>query len=258
MSRQRFPLIVIALSGFLAHAVLTASGAWAQGFDGKSKAPPMSTESIRAARDKAVRAYDFQTDFPGATDEERRIARAAPMKIVEEPKVEENKTPEWLKKLGRIMGPVMRVLGWVLLTGIVLALLYYAASAAGDWRFGRKEKLDDDSQTMTPMEFGGKRAKDWLAEAEALAAQGRYAEAVHFLLFSSFEDIRRRLQAVLRPAWTSREILRDVPMRPSATAALNVLVETVEDSEFAGRSISADDFSRCRDTYARFVSEVAA
>jgi Domain of unknown function (DUF4129) len=253
MSRQRFPLIVIALC-----AVLTANAAWAQGFGGKPKSPPLSTQSIQAARDKAVRAYDFQTEFPGATDEERRVARAAPVKIVDEPKIEESKTPEWLKTLGKILGPIMRVLGWALLTAIVLALIYYAANAAGDWRFRRKEKGPDDQNTMAPVDFGGSRAQDWLRDAEAMAAEGRYAEAVHFLLFSSFDDIRRRLQAVLKPAWTSREILRDVPMRPTATAALNVLVETVEDSEFAGRDISADDFRRCRDTYARFVSEVAA
>jgi hypothetical protein len=253
MSRNSFPLFAVALC-----VLLIAGEASAQGFGGKSKALPLTGDSITKARDKAIRAYGFQTEFPGASDEERRVARAAPMKVPDEIKPDDRKPSEWWARIGKILGPVMRVTGWMLLTAIVLGLLYYAANVSGGWRFRRKEKPDGTQDNMAPVVFDGKTVQDWLQQAESMAAQGRFAEAVHFLLFSSFDDIRRRLNAVLRPAWTSREILRDVPMRTSATAALNVLVDTVEESEFAGRAISAQDFTRCRDTYARFVAEVAA
>ncbi len=246
-----FPLLAMVF------AMLGCSPSHAQGFGGKAKAAPLTATSIQKARDKAIRAYDFQTEFPGATDAERKVSRAAPMKIVDDPKVEDLKPSGWWVTLGRILGPIMQVLGWVLLTAIVLALLYYAATLSGGWRW-RRDETPGGPDAMQPVTFDKGAAKDWLREAEELASQGRYAEAVHFLLFSSFDDIRRRLNTVLRPAWTSREILRDVPMRGSAQTALSMLVDTVETSEFAGQQIGSADFYRCRDSYARFVSEVAA
>ncbi len=252
MSRAGFlPFVFVLL------LLLPGSG-YTQGFGGKSKAAPTATAAaVQKARDKAIRAYDFQTEFPGASDAERKVSRAAPMKVLDEIKPEETKPSEWWAKIGRILGPILRVLGWVLLSAIVLALIYFAASASGGWRWRRDETAppDDNLQSVT---FDGRTVKDWLREAEAMAASGRYAEAVHFLLFSSFDDIRRRLNTALRPAWTSREILRDVPMRGSAQSALSLLVDTVESSEFAGAPIGSADFYRCRDSYAQFVSEVTA
>jgi hypothetical protein len=251
---SRVPLFLFSL---LLLAGLASDPARAQSLGAKGKTPPLTTENIQKARDKSIRAYDFQTEFPGATDAEKQVTRAAPMKIAEEPKPEENKPSEWWAKIGKVLAPIMRVLGWLLLTAIVLALLYYAASISGGWRWRAKE-VSADPDAMEPMNFESGNVKDWLREAEKLAAEGRYAEAVHFLLFSSFDDIRRRLNTALRPAWTSREILSEVSLRGSAQTALSQLVDTVESSEFAGRPIGSADFSKCRDSYARFVSEVAS
>lgn len=254
MPMSRSGLLPLLLSCLM---LLCSSTGAAQGFGAKGKTPPLTADSIQKARDKAIRAYDFQTDFPGATDAEREVSRAAPQKVVDEPQPEELKPSDWWVTLGKILGPIMRVLGWVLLTAIILALLYYAASLSGGWRWRRDDK-PAGGDAMQPVTFDRGAVKDWLREAEQLAAQGRYAEAVHFLLFSSFDDIRRRLNTVLRPAWTSREILRDVPMRNSAQMALSMLVDTVETSEFDGQEIGSADFYRCRDSYAQFVAEVAA
>ena len=59
-------------------------------------------------------------------------------------------------------------------------------------------------------------ARSWLREADALAAQGRYAEAVHHLLFRSIEDIGRRRPRLVRPALTSRELAAAEALPPPA------------------------------------------
>ncbi len=91
-----------------------------------------------------------------------------------------------------------------------------------------------------------------------MARAGRYGDAVHYLLFRSFQDISARLKKSVRPAWTSREILREVPMRGTALDALTLLVNTVERSEFAGGTILATEFDACRSHYQRFVQDIAA
>ncbi len=48
--------------------------------------------------------------------------------------------------------------------------------------------------------------RSWLDEADALAAKGRFAEAIHHLLLRSVEDIARRRPKLVRPALTSREL----------------------------------------------------
>ena len=42
-------------------------------------------------------------------------------------------------------------------------------------------------------------ARSWLEEADALAREGRFAEAIHHLLFRSVEDICRRRPALVAP-----------------------------------------------------------
>ena len=50
------------------------------------------------------------------------------------------------------------------------------------------------------------KAKALLEEADRLAAQGRFDEAAHTLLYRSIEDIEDRLPRSIRKAQTSREI----------------------------------------------------
>ncbi|MCB9545938.1 MAG: DUF4129 domain-containing protein [Myxococcales bacterium] len=90
-----------------------------------------------------------------------------------------------------------------------------------------------------------------LDEAEALAREGRWAEAIHVLLLRTFADLGR--QASLAPALTSREILALVPLQPEAEAALRHLVTAVEVSLFGAEEPSAEDYGRCRDSFRRLL-----
>jgi len=87
--------------------------------------------------------------------------------------------------------------------------------------------------------------------AEALAAQGRFAEAIHRLLLDTLEALSRA--ARLAPSLTSREIVAGVTLAPPAREALSGLVDAVEVSWFGGADPGAAEYRRCLDRFRAFV-----
>ena len=91
---------------------------------------------------------------------------------------------------------VLRFLIWALvaIVAVPLAVLIYQRLRHGEWRlpWRRGKEL-----AMIPPEEEEWRpeaapVRSWLEEADALAAKGRFAEAIHHLLLRSVEDIARR------------------------------------------------------------------
>jgi len=95
-------------------------------------------------------------------------------------------------------------------------------------------------------------ARALLDEADALAAAGRFGEAIHLLLFRSIDDIAGRRPGLLRPALTSRDIAALDQMPGEARSAFGRIAQEVERSFFGGRSVAADDFTRARQDYEVF------
>jgi hypothetical protein len=91
-----------------------------------------------------------------------------------------------------------------------------------------------------------------LTDADRLAAEGRFAEAVHLLLFRSIEEIDAKRPHAVKPALTSRDILDLTGLPAVARKALSRLVATVEWSFFGGRPVEAQDFAACRRAYEEF------
>lgn len=184
-------------------------------------------------------------------------------------------TPPWLKAvlewLGDLLAPVGRFLAWIgsffpdseaarffLWTVLALAagaLLWaiYQRVITGAWRLPSFRSAPPvDFALDEPAEPQESQVREWLREADALAEQGRYAEAIHHLLFRSIEDISRRRPDVVRPALTSREIsaTRAIPER--ARDLFTRIVGLVEPSLFGGRPVDSDDWKRARADYAGF------
>jgi hypothetical protein len=90
-----------------------------------------------------------------------------------------------------------------------------------------------------------------LADAEALAALGQFAEAVHVLLLRTLQALSRR--ADVPEALTSREVLGTVSLAPPARAALGQLVDAVEVTRFGGAAAGRADYDRCVAAYRAFV-----
>lgn len=185
--------------------------------------------------------------------------------------------PAWLKALGewleQALAPVGRFLGWIghfmpdapyariflwtMIGALALLILWMVIDRVrhGVWRLPRWRRrrvavaVDAAEDDWTP---DAAPARAWLEEADALAGQGDYAQAVHHLLLRSVEDLARRRPQVVRPALTSRDLARASAVPPAPRRLFAEIASAVERSLFGGRPIDADEWSRCRLAYADF------
>ena len=81
-------------------------------------------------------------------------------------------------------------------------------------------------------------------DAARLAAEGRYAEAVHALLLAAIRHFAARTRTAIQPSRTSRELVRTLPLPPEAREAFADLVRTVERSLFGGEPLGAEEYER--------------
>jgi hypothetical protein len=183
--------------------------------------------------------------------------------------------PQWLRDLGEWIKDALRPIGdffeWIgsfmpaaPYARIVLWSVLVAAAAAlvwvivqrlrtGAWElpFRRRvqDPIDESEEAWIP-EQGPARA--WLEQADALAARGAYAEAVHHLLKRSIEDIDHRRPRLVRPALTSRDLAAADTIPPQARTPFAAIVGSVERSLFGGRPVSAGEWEDTRAAYAEF------
>jgi hypothetical protein len=184
-------------------------------------------------------------------------------------------TPAWLRKLGhwiedlfRPVGkainwisslmpdaPYARIVLWTVLIVAILALIWLLVQRyrSGEWQlpsWHRRGRADEAEEEWIPF---AAPARAWLDEADALAARGEYAEAVHHLLRRSIDDIAHRRPQLIRPALTSRDIAAAEVIPTRARTLFGGIVVIVERSLFGGRPVSAEDWSATRASYADFV-----
>jgi hypothetical protein len=143
------------------------------------------------------------------------------------------------------------VLLWIGAALLLLFILYQLVPSFASWvdrlRFGR-ERTGEEADPVGQAEAGAARAL--LAEADALAAEGRFAEAVHLLLYRSVEDIEGRRPGLIRPAMTSRELAGAQDLPGVARDAFSRIARAVEISLFGGQAIDAGAWTQCRSAYA--------
>ncbi len=183
---------------------------------------------------------------------DRSIQFDLPAKTVKPP----DPPPEWLGSLARGLGRFVEWVGggWRVLLYLVIALIVGALIVAlvpgvRDWlreRFVRNAPAEPE---WVPTETA---ARALLEDADALAAAGRYDEAVHLLLFRSIDDIVAWRGDVVRPADTSRDIARADALPPAARGVFAGIVAAVERSLFGGAELGEGDWVRARADYAGF------
>lgn len=161
--------------------------------------------------------------------------------------------PGWLRPVLealQAMGPVFKVIFWAGLAAVVLAILWFIARELIRIRWPEKtDKLNitDDSWRPAPA-----AALALLSDADALAAEGRFAEAVHLLLLRSINDIDGRLPNTVRPALTARDIAGLSRLPAAARPAFDRIARVVEGSLFGGRAVDRATFTDCRAAYEAF------
>jgi hypothetical protein len=159
---------------------------------------------------------------------------------------------EWLRTWFEGTGPFFQLVFWIavaLLAALVIYALVRRLSGAELDFWKRRRPPEDPAEDWRPEEAP---ARALLAEADALAAAGRFDEAAHLLLFRSIEEIDHRRPQLVRPALTSREIVGAPELPAGPRGALAQIVGAVEQSLFAGRLLGEEDWRSCRSAYESF------
>lgn len=161
--------------------------------------------------------------------------------------------PGWLRPLIEMleaMAPVFKIIFWLGLAAIVLAVLWFIAREVIRIRLPEKtDRLNivDDAWRPAPA-----AALALLSDADALAAEGRFAEAVHLLLLRSINDVDGRLPNTVRPALTARDIAGLSRLPAAARPAFDQIALAVESSLFGGQAVDRATFLDCRAAYEAF------
>jgi hypothetical protein len=160
--------------------------------------------------------------------------------------------PHWFETLGRLikaLAPVLEVIFWAGVAAAVLLILYLVARELGFIRWRPQRKKGIAAFSYQP---DAATARGLLADADTLAAEGRFAEAVHVLLQRSIDDMRTRRPRAIAASLTSRDI-ESLPALPEAVRpAFGAMARLVEHSLFAGRPVGQPDFARARSAYEDF------
>jgi hypothetical protein len=187
------------------------------------------------------------------------------------------KPPAWIEQLGEwvewLLRPVGRFFAWLFSwlpdaawARYLLYLLLAAGAAAilwlvwtrlrsGEWRWPMRrsdEAIGAAEAAELDWRPSAAPARAWLDEADALAAQGRFAEALHCLLLRSVDDMARRRPKAVRPALTARELASSPLLPERARGLFSRLAAGVERSLFGRRPVDKAGWSQARAAYAEF------
>jgi hypothetical protein len=208
---------------------LDKGGLWAQG------ASPADLQAFARAHAALLRHHDLQFDFT-----------ATP----------QLKPPGWLLWLGKALmalAPLLHVVFWVCVVLGAAAVLFFVVRELIALAHRRSPRRKAASPAPEP-EWRPTRAKAQvlLDEADRLAAQGRFGEAVHVILFRSIDDIDGRWPNLVKPALTSRDIAMHQALPEAARRTFADIARVVERSFFGGAELGSDDFASCRRAYEAF------
>ena len=255
MSRLRTPLGAMALCLLLtvpAHAQVVHDAPFAEEPAFEDLGPPADAsedapaiETDLATIDRAHAAY--------LADGELQLER--PEEDIDLP--EPSPPPGWLRAFAEFLqalGPLFQVVFWIAVGLIVAGLLYFLFGEAIRMRFGGKKppkdkREDDVLQDLRP---DAAAARSLLEEADALARQGRFAEAVHLLLFRSIEDLQVRIEGGVPTSLTAREIAGLGKLPERAKRGLKPIIQVVERSFFGGRAVDEGGWQEARRSYEDF------
>ncbi|WP_300376308.1 hypothetical protein [Henriciella sp.] len=178
------------------------------------------------------------------------------------PEPEDFDTPRnpFIEAVGDFFAWLFRSFGWVfqaiLISAVICAIVYALWYMFGDMvglQRQRKDKADEadisDIRDQRPDEA---QASALLEEADRLAASGRFAEAVHLLLFRSIEDVRQTRTGGLPQSLTAREIQSLSDLTDRTREALAPIIRIVENSFFGGRPVDRDGWQHARRSYESF------
>ena len=199
---------------------------------------------VDAAIDSVYASADYQRHLPGVQEPE-------PTTSAEETLPE----PIRLDWLAVILEP----LTYVLLAAAIVFVLFAAYRSLQNMRL-RPRRTDRDGTDPTAYDGAGGPivpAATRFGDAEALARQGAFAEAIHVLLLAVVDAMRSRANQEVVPALTARELIRRVTLDEPRRQDFAGLVERSERGHFGGRPADKSAFDECLQRAHRLIDSMA-
>ncbi len=198
--------------------------------------------TLDAAHAAYVRRGDLQLERPERLPEE--VKSAAP-------------PPDWLAALAdflEALRPLFQLIFYAAIALVIGGVLYFIFGEAVRARFGLRRKIDTrrEDDVIADYRPEERAARSLLEEADALARQGRFGEAVHLLLFRSIDELHGRIRGGIPDALTAREIARLAALPERPRAALAPIIRIVEQSFFGGRDVDVNGWKTARASYEAF------
>jgi hypothetical protein len=188
----------------------------------------LPADPIRRATQEAIRRLDLQLELP-------RMAE-----------------PWTWSTGGTLARPVVYA---AIVLAAALLLYFFVVEVLPGFRQGRRVDWDEAGGAAGEAARAAQEAA--ASAADALAREGRFAEAMHVLLLHSLAEIRRRLGEHFADSLTSREILRQARISDGGRESLGEIVSRVERSHFGTQEAGAADYRLCRDSFDRLAASLA-
>ncbi len=183
---------------------------------------------------------ELQSDLP---QDEARIA----------PKPKSPRTG-WLNLA--FLGPIIQFAFYILIGAAVSYILYLIISSIIIAKRNHAPiKQDKDVSDIPIYQPDKETARILLQDADELAAQGKFEQAVHAILFRSIQDIEDKRPHHVKRSLTSREIAGLDVLSTTARAGFSTIGRLVERSFFGGLPLGAEDYALSKSAYKDFAFE---
>ena len=200
-----------------AKAVLTAGLLAAPALVTAGRLAAQTPQQVQQAADDAIRKLDLQTEFPRGPEPFNWHLDLPPETL------------------------------WFVIAIALGVLLYAFRDLLPIWRSGARAAWAADETALEETTPGNQAVI--IEAADALAARGRFVEAMHMLLLHGLAHIRLRLDQQFSDSLTSREILHGTNLPEAARASLRDVVTRVELTYFGQRSAGLADYTACRESF---------
>ncbi len=242
-------------------AVVAGSPAFAQKVEyGSARAmrrndsPELPAKKVESTAEGAIRRGAIQSALP-AESIESAAAQAIRRRDIQAELPQDKEETGWELRL-----PELDMTTWVLWFAIAFGVAAVLYPLRDQLLLGRLRRSKDWGTSGEGSAAGAPSSHLASASvnAEELARQGRYRDAIHLLLLHALNEMRQRLKAQFADSLTSREILRAAPLPAEGSLALRDMITQVERSYFGEYPVAADDYAACRASFDVFVLHLQA
>lgn len=144
------------------------------------------------------------------------------------------------------------VLTYLLVGGLAIALAMIAMRLlGGGWSFARRAEGTETTGAAGEARTERVEIVARLDDADQAAADGDWARAIHILLLTSIERLRRQTGQGVPVALTARELIQHMRLGEQARGDLAALVGAAELCHFGGRPADRALYDRVRTHYER-------